>query len=49
MLQQRFRFYKQVNSAPLAYYFARCKQAADSGYAVPYFLVLWTGPVGGAK
>jgi hypothetical protein len=43
-LLQRFKFYKQRNAAPLAYYFARQKHAAGV-YAVPYFLVLWIGGV----
>ena len=48
-LQQRFAFYKEVNPAPLAYYFARRRHVGDSGYVVPEFLVLWIGPVGGAR
>lgn len=37
-LQQRFKFYRERNAAPLAYYFARRKHAP--GYTVPEWLVL---------
>lgn len=44
-LQQRFKFYKERNSSPLAYYFARKIHARN--YLVPEFLCyLW---IGGAK
>ena len=37
-LQERFKFYRERNAAPLAYYFARQKHAA--GYTAPSFLVV---------
>lgn len=44
-LQQRFRFYKERNAAPLAYWMARNKHVAGE-YAVPNFLtLLWIGGV----
>jgi hypothetical protein len=44
-LLQRFAFYKQINAAPLAYYFARRKHVAGA-YSVPEFLTLaWIGGV----
>lgn len=42
-LQERFRFYAQVNPLALAYYFARKKHVAGA-YIVPEFLVVaWIG------
>ncbi|SPF35799.1 hypothetical protein SBA4_1750017 [Candidatus Sulfopaludibacter sp. SbA4] len=47
-LLERFRFYKEINAAPLAYYFARYRHVAGS-YTVPQFLVLaWIGGRGSA-
>lgn len=44
-LLERFKFYKQRNAPPLAYYFARCKHVAGA-YPVPEFLVVaWIGGV----
>ncbi len=47
LLEVRFRFYKERNAAPLAYFFARQKHVAEVGktdwrddYKVPEFLVL---------
>lgn len=44
-LLQRFRFYKERNASPLAYWLARHKYVAGA-YTVPEFLVLlWIGGV----
>ena len=39
-LMDRFRFYRERNAAPLAYYFARKHHVAGE-YAVPEWLVVW--------
>ena len=42
-LLERFRFYRERNAAPLAYYFAR-KRHVNGAYRVPEFLVwAWIG------
>lgn len=42
-LQQRFRFYRERNASPLAYWLARHKHV-DGAYTVPNFLsLLWIG------
>lgn len=40
-LQERFKFYKEVNPPMLAYHFARDKHVRGTGYTIPQYMYMW--------